>query len=192
MHRNGTNFNVHLQQHTLFLQIDRARTIYFSAVIGARTIRRHGLIGDDYFAFSAFQHFDDCSQHPFMDPTCSFWVQGKCLIIHNVNWLRLSNGRRRCYLAKDSGFCTHNATHLHVYLRRTLQTREDQQFKTSNFILPHLVDILCVFCGFRKSLEESECLKSIAITYRSLPTFFLRDRNLHYKFSNMRSSQQLC
>ena len=39
-----------------------------------------------------------------------FWVLGQRLIIHSVNLSRLANGRGRCYLATDSGFCKHNAT----------------------------------------------------------------------------------
>ena len=38
-----------LTTHTVFPRIDRARTIYFIAVVGARTIRGRGL-----FALAAF------------------------------------------------------------------------------------------------------------------------------------------
>ena len=40
------------------------------------------------------------------------------------------------------------------------------------YILPRLVDILHVFCGFQKSLAERQYLKPIAITYQWLSTFF--------------------
>ena len=61
-----------------------------------------------------------------------------------------------------------------LYSCRTSRKRRDRWFKTSNFILPRLVDIVHVFCGFQKSLAQSQCLKSITITYRWLLTFFQR------------------
>ena len=76
--------------------------------------------------------------------------------------------------------CNNNSTI--PYLRHTFRTKRDRRFKKYNFILPRLVNILRVFCGFQKSLAESESLKSITITYWWLPRFFLTDRDLHYAF----------